>query len=315
MSKCGCSGSTCSCKIVGGNGVVVTGAGSAANPYVIQTGTAFSVSDSSTVDLTLLGNGSASAPWLLSAELTAGLDDLVDVNTAGGTTGQVLARQADGTYALVPPATAAPGAVATGNSLEGDGSSGDPLNARLAPLSGLTISTSGLAVSPYVVDSEANLDSTYGALPVGEIVALDNGTAAWMRTSTGWIPVFEDTGLISGTTSDKVVPNTSWTISSLTTSRRNGIVQIHMTASYALAINADGVYAGGPGNFSSVGVATIVDTRMRPRMPTGVVIGGSEGMLAAGQMLPNGQIGLGSNFGVDIPAGVLMSFQATFIGA
>lgn len=36
MPKCGCSGESCSCLIVAGNGVVVGGTGNASSPYVIS---------------------------------------------------------------------------------------------------------------------------------------------------------------------------------------------------------------------------------------------------------------------------------------
>ena len=308
MSKCGCSGSTCSCKIVGGNGVVVTGAGSAANPYVIQTGTAFGVVDTPTVDLTLLGNGSTSAPWQLSAALTAGLDDLVDVDTSGGTTGEVLARQADGTYALVPPATASPGLIATDTSLEGDGSSGDPLDVRLGTLSGLTKAASGLKISPYTVSSEANLDSTYGALPVGSIVAKSDGTTAWMKTSSGWITVFEDSGTIS-TVSGNIVAESGWTCNNLSMRRRNGFVQFYATFTPAVAVayNNDG-------NITNELVGNVVGADYRPAFDGPLLLGGRAGHLAAGEITAGGNINIGA-LHAELPAGVAISFMGTWIGA
>ena len=37
MARCQCAGSSCSCQVVGGPGVTVSGVGSASNPYTIST--------------------------------------------------------------------------------------------------------------------------------------------------------------------------------------------------------------------------------------------------------------------------------------
>lgn len=69
MAKCGCAGGTCSCAITAGTNVSVTGTGSTTNPYVVSsTGTALTVQDSSTIDLTLTGEGTAVNPLLLRAD-------------------------------------------------------------------------------------------------------------------------------------------------------------------------------------------------------------------------------------------------------
>lgn len=38
-SRCSCAGSSCSCSVVAGNGIVVTGVGSAANPFKVAVDT------------------------------------------------------------------------------------------------------------------------------------------------------------------------------------------------------------------------------------------------------------------------------------
>lgn len=146
--RCGCSGaSSCSCLIRGGGGVSVTGAGTAASPYVISSASGLQVQDSSTIDMSLMGDGSQGSPWVVRGDLTAGLQDLTDVDLSNSTTGYVLARQADGTYDLVPPATVAPGAINVGNGITGNGSSGNPLRIQLAANSGLSLTSAGLAVA------------------------------------------------------------------------------------------------------------------------------------------------------------------------
>jgi hypothetical protein len=133
--------------VKGSGGVSVTGSGSAANPYIVSTELNLQAIDTPTVDMTVSGSGSVADPYLLSAVALLSLDDLTDVNTAGATTGQVLARQSDGSYKLVPPATASAGTIAVGNGLSGDGSSGAPLAVKLAPSSGLLLDGTGLKVA------------------------------------------------------------------------------------------------------------------------------------------------------------------------
>lgn len=146
MARCGCQGTACNCVIRGAGGVNVSGSGTVSNPYVIGSNLNLNVFDSATIDLSVVGDGSAEEPYGLSANLTAGLGDLNDVSVSGGSTGWVLALQSDGTYALAPPSTAAVGAINVGQGISGDGSSGAPLNVKLAPGSGLQINAQGLSL-------------------------------------------------------------------------------------------------------------------------------------------------------------------------
>lgn len=147
MARCGCSGATCSCVIQGQGGINVTGAGSVANPYVLTSDINLGIQDSQTVNLSLTGDGSDANPWVLQADATMHLDDLVDVDATVMTNGYVVARQSDGTFALVPPTTAAVGAITVGNGLQGDGSAGNALRVLLAPSSGLIVDGTGLRIS------------------------------------------------------------------------------------------------------------------------------------------------------------------------
>lgn len=146
MARCGCSGASCSCLIQGQGGVTVTGAGSISSPYVITSDVEVGVADTATINMTKTGDGSAATPYLFQADATIELDELLDVDTAGGATGYVLAKQADGLYRLVPPNTSPPGAITIGNGLQGDGSSGNALRLLLAPNSGLSVDGTGLKV-------------------------------------------------------------------------------------------------------------------------------------------------------------------------
>lgn len=77
MGKCGCSGGSCSCKIIAGRGVKVRGSGAQNNPIIIDAyPISMAVQDSSTVDMTLSGAGTQASPWVISA-------DISDVGTAG----------------------------------------------------------------------------------------------------------------------------------------------------------------------------------------------------------------------------------------
>lgn len=123
----------------------VNGGGSEANPFVVV-GPALQITDTSTVNLSLSGNGTAGSPWNLSAVAEVTLDELTDVSTAGATTGQVLARQGDGTWGPQAPTSAAPAAISHDSSLLGDGSAGSPLGVDLDSSSGLAIVAGGLRV-------------------------------------------------------------------------------------------------------------------------------------------------------------------------
>lgn len=150
MARCGCAGTTCSCVIRGSGSISVDGAGSVANPYVISGGAAMQVVDTGTVDLTLTGSGSPTEPFVLKADALISLNELLDVDTTGGTTGQVLTRQSDGTYKLAPPVTASAGTIAVNaNSITGDGSSGSPLAVKLVSGGGLVSGASGLSVQGF----------------------------------------------------------------------------------------------------------------------------------------------------------------------
>jgi hypothetical protein len=70
VARCGCAGQTCSCVLVEGDNVTITGSGSAGSPFVISADgggggdpVTVSVTDTPTLDLTLTGAGH---PYVLS---------------------------------------------------------------------------------------------------------------------------------------------------------------------------------------------------------------------------------------------------------
>jgi urease alpha subunit len=77
MAKCGCSGSTCGCKIQGSGGVTVTGIGTATDPYVltlgaVDIGAMLVVNDSTSIDFTMTGDGTALDPLVLTGVVNPG---------------------------------------------------------------------------------------------------------------------------------------------------------------------------------------------------------------------------------------------------
>jgi hypothetical protein len=74
MARCDCAGGRCSCGVVGGDGIEITGSGEATNPYVISavgqplTGQ-LTVEDTATLNLTLTGDGVLNEPYTISGEV------------------------------------------------------------------------------------------------------------------------------------------------------------------------------------------------------------------------------------------------------
>lgn len=310
MGKCGCDGATCACRVIAGTNVRVTGSGSALNPLVISADVGLTTRDSSTVGLTLLGEGNTSNPWILEADLTAGLDDLTDVSTAGAVDGQVLAKQLDGSYAFVPPVTAAAGSVATGDGLEGDGSGGDPLNIRLASQSGLEVVGTGLRLDPYIVASEAALAGTYGTVQNGTFIALADGSAMWVKSTSGFAEVVSDSGTIT-TASGNITAAAGWVIDAVSLRRRNGIVMVYITAHSTSSYGP----ASAGGDITSFQIATIVDSQFRPVIPAPLRTL-SSGSDHAAYIATSGQVFISalSEGAVTYSANVQQSFCGTFIG-
>lgn len=118
---CGCAGSSCSCKIVGGAGITVEGNGTIGSPYTIiaqsQAITGLiDVDSTSTVDLTITGQGTTPDPYLIQANVNLSLSDLDDVVATLPNSNQVLAwnAQAQRWYPMTLPSGGGGGGGGTG---------------------------------------------------------------------------------------------------------------------------------------------------------------------------------------------------------
>ena len=74
--NCGCGNATCGCSIIAGEGVVVSGFGTARDPYVVSAELAslaqvISFQDTTSVDFTVLGAGLIGDPFIVSAVVKA----------------------------------------------------------------------------------------------------------------------------------------------------------------------------------------------------------------------------------------------------
>ena len=158
MARCG--DATCSCAILGGSGVRVTGGGTAGSPYFIEVDQAgqISVVDTSTIDLKMTPPSTEDNPAELTATLTAHLGDLMDVAKGVPANGQVLAWTGS-QWAPVPPTTAAPNSIAAGVGITGDGSSGAPLKAVADSAGGLVVNPMGMALSATTAQRITNLEN------------------------------------------------------------------------------------------------------------------------------------------------------------
>lgn len=71
---CGCAGGACSCSVTGGDGIDVSGTGTAIDPFVVtaeidQLAGTIVFSDSATIDFTVSGDGTPSSPMTVSAAI------------------------------------------------------------------------------------------------------------------------------------------------------------------------------------------------------------------------------------------------------
>jgi hypothetical protein len=159
-----CSDGQCSCLIHAGTGIVVTGSGTQANPYIISSGLdlsrALTINDTPTLNLTLTGSGVITDPFILKGDVTLKLQQLTDVQDpeGGPAVGDVpvwVGVGSAGHFEFRPPPANPAGAANTSIGLTGDGSLANPIKAKL--VSETAGATTGLAV---YVDTAGNLRAT-----------------------------------------------------------------------------------------------------------------------------------------------------------
>lgn len=154
---------TCNCgpspmpSIRAGEGIRVSGAGTASSPFVVSAEiTTFEGSligvDTNTADITVLGRGLPSDPFIVSADVSMAMSQLSDWDDpAGPAVGDVPVWNGTA-WEAAPPPTVPPGLVSTGDGVLGDGTAAQPIRAAVSSTS-LT-STTGLAI---YVDTAGNL--------------------------------------------------------------------------------------------------------------------------------------------------------------
>ena len=160
MPSCCGSGATCACKVSPGEGIDVTGTGSANDPFVVTADVNLIVDDNPRFNLTLTGG--AGSPGATRGTLDgrrlrgnlAKLDDVPDVNAPNPANGQVLGFDTStSTWTPRAPTTAAAGSVLHGPALTGDGSAGTPLAVVADTARYIQTSASGVGLNDVGMNS------------------------------------------------------------------------------------------------------------------------------------------------------------------
>jgi len=187
MARNCCGGSLgCGCKVSAGDGILISGSGTASDPFVITSevtsfAAAFVTQDTTTVDLTLTGSGTDSDPFLLRADADIAMTQLSDWDDpAGPAVGDVPVWNGLAWEAAAPP-TVPPGAVTANTGITGDGTVITPL--KIAVSDTVSTTTSGLAT---YIDTAGKLRAVP---PVGGSVSWASITDKPSTFPTTWTDV------------------------------------------------------------------------------------------------------------------------------
>jgi hypothetical protein len=132
MPSCCGQGATCSCKIETTGQLHVTGSGQPNDPFILSMDGELIGGHNQSFDVIVTGDGSSATPWVVETRYaaTAKLDDIPDVNASTPGNAQVLAwNTATSKWQPAAPTVAPTGAVQHDLTLQGDGSAGTPLGA------------------------------------------------------------------------------------------------------------------------------------------------------------------------------------------
>lgn len=200
MARCGCSGTGCSCLVIGTGGITVTGTGTTADPYRIGGGSgaisqALKVQSTPSLALRMIGEGTTTDPFILTGTAQASLSTLADVRDSAPEPGDVPVWVASpsGHWEFQPPPTTDPGAISVSPGLVGDGSGAAPLALNVSGTWGeglLNLPVADTEGGPLYVDS----DGVVRTSPVG---LARKGSSTAMPTNLAGLVVFQqDTGAL-----------------------------------------------------------------------------------------------------------------------
>lgn len=150
MSR-GCCGGSSAPKITQGRHISTQGSGSTQDPVTISATTELSIQSNDTFDLSLTGNGNLESPWMLEVFFasTSSVSDLADFEAPEDTPNGYVAAwdRTNGQWHPAPPSVAAPGSVAAGNGITGDGSAPNPLTVKRDTTRYLQVTVNGIGLT------------------------------------------------------------------------------------------------------------------------------------------------------------------------